>query len=266
MKTSVKWIRKAVVCALALTVAASVLAETKQVAATVTRIKGAARFSTDNSTWQTLKVGQTLTSGAVIQTAANSFVDLVMGYETPLTRAPRVGEYLAHAPVGDQDSLRVYEDSVLSLDKLTSTKTGSDEVKETQLDLRAGSVFGKVKKLSGASKYEVKLPNGVAGIRGTTYMINAQGVLSVLVGSVVLAYVGPDGAVITQVVNGGYQFDPRTGQLTPIPDSVMRDLTNAAKDAGLGPNMPPTSYKVDETTIYVSPTQSQQGTAEEPAA
>jgi hypothetical protein len=254
MKTSATWIQQTVVCALALAFAFSVVAETKQVTAKVTRVKGSARFSTDNTTWQALKVGQTLTGGAVIQTAANSHVDLVLGPETPIVRAPRVGEYLTYAPLGQQDTLRVYEDSVLALDKLTATKTGADEVKETQLDLRSGTIFGNVKRLSGASKYEVKVPNGVAGIRGTVYMINAQGVLSVLDGSVVLAYVGPGGSVITQVVNAGWQFDPATGQLTPISDFRRKEMVEAAKQAGIGPNTPPTTYTVDDTLIYVSPT------------
>ena len=259
MKTSSTWIQKTVVCALALAFAFSVVAETKQVTAKVTRIKGSARFSTDSSTWQALKVGQTLSSGAVLQTAANSYVDLVLGQQTPIVRAPRVGEYLTYSPLGEEDSLRVYEDSVLAVEKLTATRTGADEVKETQLDLRSGTIFGKVKRLSGASKYEVKLPSGVAGIRGTIYTINAQGVLSVLVGSVVLAYVGPDGSVITQVVNGGWQFDPRTGQLTPIPDFRQKEMVKAAKEAGIGPNTPPTTYTVDDTIIYVSPVSGHNG-------
>ena len=56
------------------------------------------------------------------------------------------------------------ENSALGIDKLTSMDTGSDSVTETQLDLKAGHIMGSVKKLSAASKYEVKIPNGVAGI------------------------------------------------------------------------------------------------------
>jgi hypothetical protein len=89
-------------------------------------------------------------------------------------------------------------------------------VTETQLDLKAGHIFGTVKKMSAASKYEVKIPNGVAGIRGTTYDISAEGVIKVLAGSVVLAYVGPDGTVVTQVIMGSQQFDARTGVLSQI--------------------------------------------------
>jgi len=56
---------------------------------------------------------------------------------------------------------------VLSIDKLTVDQTGVDTISDTQLDLKAGSIFGTVKKLAVGSKYEVKIPNGVAGIRGT---------------------------------------------------------------------------------------------------
>ena len=38
-------------------------------------------------------------------------------------------------------------------------------------------------------------------------------------GSVVLAYVGPDGTVVTQVIMGLQEFDARTGVLTPLPDT-----------------------------------------------
>ena len=70
----------------------------------------------------------------------------------------------------------MWENTLLGIDKLTVTQTGADVVTETQLDLKAGHIFGMVKKMSAASKYEVKIPNGVAGIRGTVYDISAEGV------------------------------------------------------------------------------------------
>ena len=78
--------------------------------------------------------------------------------------------------------VRIWENTLLGIDKLTETQTGADVVTETQLDLKAGHIFGTVKKMSAASKYEVKIPNGVAGIRGTVYDISAEGVVKVSVG------------------------------------------------------------------------------------
>lgn len=262
MKMTATWIQKTLVCAMTLALAGSVIAETKQVNAKVSRIKGSARYSTDAANWKTLKVGQSLGAGVVIQTAANSFVDLVLGAEDAIVMSPRISETFTVRPPAESafqallapDSIRVYADSMLALDKLTSTKTGMDDVRETQLDLRAGSIFGKVKKLSAASKYEIKLPNGVAGIRGTIYSVNAQGVVSVLIGSVVISMVGPDGRVATQVVNGGYSYDPSTGALTPLSDDQVQELTDTAQKAGEGAAPPPTTYTIDQTTIFISPT------------
>src|SRR5271167_2420481 len=47
--------------------------------ATVLRKVGGARYSTDNKTWQILKVGDVLKPGCVIQTAEQSEVDLQLG-------------------------------------------------------------------------------------------------------------------------------------------------------------------------------------------
>lgn len=253
MKKMATWIPKAAVVGLTLAFAFSVAAQTQQTTAKVTRIKGSARYSADATNWKDLKVGMQLGSGTVVQTAANSYVDLVLGEAGVVAQSPKIGEYLTYNPQTEQDSLRIYEDSMLAIDKLTSTRTGMGEVKDTQLDLRAGRIFGKVKKLSAASKYEIKMPNGVAGVRGTIYSISAQGVVQVLSGSVVVAYVGPDGTVITQVVNAGYEFDANTKQLTPIPNFKQEEMTQAAGELGVGMITEPTTITVDQTQYFISP-------------
>ena len=105
----------------------------------------------------------------------------------------------------------------------------------------------------------MKIPNGVAGIRGTIYDISADGVVRVLVGSSVIAYVGPDGTLVTQVVMGGQQFDARTGQISPIPQFDQKEMVKAAKAARIGPNTPPTTFVVDHTVYFVSPTTGKSG-------
>jgi len=262
MKTTATWLKGFLVAATVLAFCSAALAETKNLTAKVTRIKGAARYSTDGTTWKPLRVGQALPAGTVIQTAANSMVDLVLGPEDTIRLAPQVTENFTvlppaeviFQPITGPDTVRLYSDTTLAIDRLTSTTTGIDEVRETMLDLRAGAIFGKVKRMSAASRYEVKIPNGVAGIRGTVYHINAQGVVSVLVGTVVVSVVGQDGRVITQVISAGYQYDVRTGQLTPLPDSLTQEMASAMQTVGTGEMAPPTVYTQDQTTIFVSPT------------
>ncbi len=65
-------------------------------------------------------------------------------------------------------------DTVLAIDKLLISNTGVDAVSDTELDLRQGTIFGNVKKLSATSQYLIKIPNGIAGVRGTTFIIERQ--------------------------------------------------------------------------------------------
>jgi hypothetical protein len=195
-----------------------------QLKAKVVRISGHARFTTGNNVWQPLKVGDTLRAGTVIQTDSQkgSYVDLVLGDASGVIVAPSSPSVMAlpmknsYAPRSEQNVVRVWENSALGIDKLTTMDTGADNVTETQLDLKAGHIMGTVKKLSAASKYEVKIPNGVAGIRGSLYELWANGLLKVNVGLGVLAWVGGDGNVNSKEVPGGSQFDPATGETSSI--------------------------------------------------
>ena len=138
--------------------------------------------------------------------------------------------------------------------RLTRTDTGADVVTETQLDLQAGHIFGSVKKMSAASKYEVKIPNGVAGIRGTVYDISVEGVIKCLVGSIYLAYVDSAGKAASQVVMGDQMFDVRTGvlqQLSNLDKTTMREALVQVRLLG-SPTLP-LVYSIDQTLYLVSP-------------
>ena len=238
--------------------------------AKVVSLKGAARFmAVTGAEWKPIKVGMVLRPGALIQTAADSYVDVVLnntkatqGLGSALTDEPASGAAASasasasddgYKPKAVQDAIRIFENSVLSVDKLTVTQTGADTVTETQLDLKAGRIFGTVKKLSAASIYEIKVPNGVAGIRGTIYLIGAEGVVSVLTGSVVVSYVS-NGTVITKEVPAGFQFNPATGQVTQITNPVLKQIMKLAKAFDKYVQVPATTYVHDNTVYNVSPT------------
>jgi hypothetical protein len=259
MKQNNRIVNWLIACGLALAMVTSVSAQTaKDRTGKVVKLKGAARYSVGNNVWQPLKLGDIVKSGTLIQTAAGSFVDLVLGGDGNLV-APRAGSPsssggVGYAPKAEQDVIRVKEDSVLALDRLSVIDTGTDQVTDTQLDLRSGKVFGSVKKLNATSRYEIKLPNGVAGIRGTVYQISAEGVVQVLTGSVVISWVAPDGTPRTETVNGGFQFDARTGQTTPLPQPIADQMTQDVSEGILVP-APPTTFIEDRTVYFVSPTQ-----------
>jgi hypothetical protein len=199
--------------------------------AVVRSLKGAADYSEGGGAWAPLKQGMTLKPGTLIKTGNDACVDLFLDRNGPL--------------------VRLMENTTLGLDKLCFEPTGADTVIETQLDLKAGKIVGIVKKLAATSKYEVKTPNGVAGIRGTEYIISATGEVQVIDGSVVVVYVKPDGTVQTAVVNKGQKFNPSTGK----PESMTPDEIKAA-DEFISPLTMPTAPSLptpENPVIFVSP-------------
>lgn len=223
----------------------------------VVAISGDARyFVAGDSTPHNLKVGMILKSGTTIQTASgmDNYVDLILNNPHAEAAPSSSPSAIAHyEPKAEQDGIRIFDNSVLAVDKLTVTPTGADTVTDTELDLKAGSILGTVKKLAPASKYEVKIPNGVAGIRGTIYFLSASGILRVVAGSVVMAYVGPSGNVITQVVNAGEQFDINTGLVTPIPTPVLANLIKVSLDFRLFFGQPVLFVSPDHRVYFTSP-------------
>src|SRR5258708_19969310 len=160
-------------------------------AARVVRLHGAARSSTGNFIWQPIKLGDVLRPGTVVQTSAEpgSYIDLVLGDgKAPLARPgtyhPSIPSSFGSSattfqPTSEQNTVRLWSDGALGLDKLTTLQTGADRVTETQLDVKRGRITANVKKLSAASKYEIKFANGVAGVPGTVFDIQAFAILKV---------------------------------------------------------------------------------------
>ncbi len=211
----------------------------------VVRIKGAARYSTGNKIWQPLKVGTILKSGAVVQTAADSYADIVINEEAsadtvsmprpsaaPTAASTSGGSGGSKSP--EYDVIRVQNDSVVAIDKVSATDTGADRVTVTELDLRTGSLFFSVKKQAAASRFEIKYPNGVAGIRGTYGIIFADGRIICGGGSVVSASTDSTGKTTTKVVPGGTQSGAGDGQPSPISSSSAAALQVISQETSYG--------------------------------
>lgn len=190
-----------------------VCAETVPQVVQVLRVKGHARFSTDNKTWNPLKKGQVLPPGVLIQTGERATVDLQPGDEgaAPTSIDSANGGVRPTAEL-TADTIRLYENSVLDITKLMADRTDAGRVSETQLDLRSGRLMGAVRKSSAASRYEIKFSSGVAGVRDGTYILNASGALDVLYGTTIIAMEAADAKIVT----ANHQFDPATGLVSEI--------------------------------------------------
>jgi hypothetical protein len=261
----------ALVCGFALMLAAGAQAQstTKQGFATIVRIEGQAQYSAGDNVWHPLTVGQTLGPGNVIQTAVNSKVDLVLGdkiaeHIVPVPDKVALGadsqtvDMVSYKAVAQQNVIRMESDTVLAIDKLLISNTGVDAVSDTELDLRQGTIFGNVKKLSAASQYLIKTPNGIAGVRGTTFILSANGDITVISGSMVASHTDSSGHVTTVVLGPGDQYNPATGQVTHLtPQQFAAAVRTAILIVTLQEGI--ISFANDRTVLYVSPVHGNHG-------
>jgi len=214
---------------------------------TVVRIEGVATYALGpNEPEHPLVAGKYLSPGSIIFTKDNSVVDVVLGKAvafpqakwapdriTPAADAPVRG-YVSYTPQADQNVIRLTPDTTLAIDKLTVQDTGADTVSDTELDLKKGKIFASVKKLSGASQYIIKLPTGIAGVRGTMFTLGADGSCSCFEssgGGVVLALSPTGGSTQTFVIPAGSFFNPggNTGP-APLPAALLHELGGIFKD------------------------------------
>lgn len=188
--------------------------------AVVRAVRGTANYSTDRgANWKKLNVGATLMSGSVVRTAPGSLVDLFLGENGPV--------------------VRITEDTTMGIDQLTMEDLGQETIIETQLDLRNGRILGNVKKLAAASRYEVKTPQGVAGIRGTRYDISADGTVTVIEGQVQVVYI-VNNQPVSVTVNAGETARPPLGpdqpaRVTSTPVQLIQNINQQLETATAAP-------------------------------
>jgi len=209
-----------------------VIADTVPGRAEVRSVKGVATYSTNGGPAKPLRVGIILRSGSTIRTGTNSTVDLFLGVSAGI--------------------VRVGEGSTVAFDKLTLTDTGADTAVEVQLHVPDGELYFKVNKLSKASRYEIKMPTGVAGIRGTKGCCsfrqagNSKPPITLLEGRLVFVYSPPGGEPVVHTLNAppAVYFSP-AGGVQEAPDDLVNDIVEALKAAekGVVAFPPPTRNK-----------------------
>ncbi len=190
-------------------------AQTAPGKAEVRAIKGHALYAVNGGPAAELKAGTVLGAGTIIKTAADSTVDLFLGNSAGV--------------------VRIIENSTLGLDKLLITNTGADTVIENQLNLPEGTMLFNVNKLSAASKYEVKLPNGVAGIKGTKGRLSSNAFIVLIDGALVYVHVPQGGNPTPYSLSAPppVYFSPAEG-VKPAPDSLISEVNRQFGPQGEG--------------------------------
>lgn len=255
---------------IAWSVGARAMNDIRPASVTVINIQGEARYSADGHIWHPLVAGKILHQGAVIETAAASSCDLVIsGTPVPFSHStpsaisaagiaiapdPQIRGYVAAKPMAQQNVIRMSPDTMLAIDTLTVIDTGADTVSTTELDLRAGKIFASVKKMSANSQFTIKIPNGVAGIRGSKGTLGADGSAEWLSGEIFISFIGANGQPHVVVVHGGFEYDPQTGQILHLPQKVIARLKRFdAYATTLFAQVYPLAR--DLTLVFISPTQ-----------
>lgn len=209
--------------------------------ATVVRVVGTAYYSLGaGQPEHPLLAGKTLPAGAIIRTESDGIVDAVLGKSVEFPQATwqpdrislaadsPVRGMIGYKPSVEQNAVRVTPNTTLGIDKLTITDTGADTVSDTELNLKKGKIYASVKKLTGASQYLIKLPNGICGVRGTLLAISADGTVAVVpntlsesITGAVVSLLFQDGKPHTFVVLPGQILDPATGKTANITPDLL---------------------------------------------
>jgi len=131
-------------------------AEVEKRTATITDIKGKVEVKVSSGSWEAAKVGMTLTEGDIIMTKADSTAILnLSGIE--------------------EASVSMKPNSQMTLAELIMDRTKGSQ--QTLLDLALGEVLVKTQKLhEKESRFEVKTPTSIVGVRGTTFSVAVEAV------------------------------------------------------------------------------------------
>lgn len=246
---------------------------TKQGFATAVRVDGNVTYSLGAGQPEyPLVAGRFLPPGSIVFTHDNGIADLVLGKAIDLPQAKwsperislahdsHVRGMVTYRPSADQNAIRLTPNSTLAIDKLTIVDTGADTVSDTELDLKKGKIFASVRKLSGASQYIVKLPTGVAGVRGTLFSISVDGAVACFEstgGGVILALT-LNGNTTTFVVGPGQLLDPATGQPAVISNQLKKILEEVF-DALRTTYFHEVDFEHDHNDEHISPTTGHHG-------
>lgn len=130
--------------------------EVKRIA-TVTEIKGTVEVKTPKQAWMPAKVGMVFNQGDIIRTKKNSRALLNLD------------------GMAETATIEVKENSQLKLAELIENKKEASQT--TMLDLALGEILIKAKKLhSEKSRFEVKTPTSIVGVRGTTFSVTVEAI------------------------------------------------------------------------------------------
>lgn len=126
--------------------------------------------------------------------------------------------------------------SEMTIDELSRPVANPDAGK-TVFNLTKGALLGSAKKISAESEYQVKTAKGVAGIRGTEYLILAVGIFKCASGQLVIVMVAIDPTTLQPkvfTVTPGNKLDA-TATIEKLTGMTAAESAEVVKKASGGP-------------------------------
>jgi hypothetical protein len=214
---------------------------------TLVRIQGTAEYSIDGgTTWIPALVGKSLSAGSLLRSDEKSVVDILVGQSqadlnvTILKFNTRNNPANNALPQHEVNMIRLRPNTTFGIDKLTVPDSDPTSVSGAEFNLKKGSIFASVRKVSPSSEYFVKIPNGVAAVRGTQFELSTDGSgssVSVVNGTVWLSFTitdssgnpisGPDGNPFPPV-----QITINPGQGFSLTSALISQLSAALTQSG----------------------------------
>jgi len=152
-----KIISMILVLGMAVSFCAAGFAEEAPRVATIIEMNGKVDVRMGSGPWMPATVGMLLNQGDTVKTMSDSFAVLNVD------------------GTAETASVEVKENSNLRLAMLVQDKEAATQ--NTLLDLSLGEILIKAKKLhSDKSKFEVKTPTSIVGVRGTTFSVTVEAV------------------------------------------------------------------------------------------
>ena len=133
---------------------------------------------------------------------------------------------------GVVSAVRITENTTMAIPEMTRIGSARNADTETMLDLSTGTVLGNVKKLTANSRYEIKTPHGVAGIRGTDFQVTVtlEGVTTFtsVLGEVIVSAV-INNVPVVKVLRTGESWTPAPGtDVVPVPAPLLQQMQKDA--------------------------------------
>lgn len=179
-------------------------------AAVVRGLTGQAVLVRGGEAAEPLPAGGTIPVGATIRTGPKSAVDVFLG--------------------GNVGTIRLTQNSALTLSRLELSEAVPGQVQEVQLTLTAGQFLGQGNQLGFGTTYQVKIFNGVVAVGAGTFRIHADGYLVLLSDALIFAQAQETGEVKVHELKAppAVYFSPTEG-IRPAPRALIEEVNGQWK-------------------------------------